>query len=482
MNALTLQSTADLIVLIEQLQAALQKQDAIVREQAQALKVARQEIAALKAEIADLKNGGKGRKQSIAPPPWVKPNTPQGASVNEGAQGEAAKKERKKREVNRTWKRLEPTGIEQHACEHCPDCGHKLGGGWEYSRHQVVEVPPAAIEVIDHVTLARHCGVCGKDCVPKVDISEQTLGRAHWGHRLSSLVAHLRTVGRLPMGSIAQFLEAMWGLHVSRGQISQALQRVARQGAGTYTALREQIRASSYVHADETGWREGGQNGYVWSFSTPAVRYFEYDKSRAHSVPERVLGEGFRGVLVSDFYSGYHYYPGLHQRCWVHLLRDVSELKKAYPSEGVLAWAKQLRDIYDRSKAFSSTCPKARRAARVGFCEEAVAFARPYVGTGLPQSVLSSRIVNFEAELFTFVENVEVPSENNAAERSVRPRVIARKISGGTRSALGSQTMAVLASLFDTWRLRGANGIEECRRMLIQSQRPALAPAPSNSL
>ena len=90
--------------------------------------------------------------------------------------------------------------------------------------------------------------------------------------------------------------------------------------------------------------------------------------------------------------------------------------------------------------------------------------------------------MQFEAELFTFVEHPEVPSENNAAERSVRPRVIARKISGGTRSPEGSKTMAVLASLFETWRLRGEDALEACRQMLIASQKPAVTPASSTLL
>ena len=113
----------------------------------------------------------------------------------------------------------------------------------------------------------------------------------------------------------------------------------------------------------------------------------------------------------------------------------------------------------------------------MSFQAELLELAVPYVDCCLPQSVLCKRLVAFEAELFTFVEHPQVPSENNAAERSVRPRVIARKISGGTRSSEGSNTMAVLASLFETWRLRGENALEACRQMLIASPKPADAPA-----
>jgi transposase len=454
----------------EELIALILQQRSIIEEQAEALKAAQKEIADLKEAIARLKNGGQDKKPPSPPPDWIKQNT-KTANPQEG------QKKRKKRLQNFTWKRREPTQTVPHACEVCPDCGRGLSGGWEYSRRQIIEIPPIALEVVDHVVMARHCGVCGKDCVPALDYTKQTLGGSHYGHHLLSLIAYLRSVCRLPKQSIQALLEVLLGLHLGLGEISQLLHRVAAAGEADYEDLREEVVGSAYVHADETGWRENGQNGYIWSFSTAQVRYFVYDKSRGHGVPERVLREDFRGVLVSDFYGGYNYYLGLHQRCWVHLLREVHELTQKYPTPGVLAWAGKLRDIYDRAKAFSSECPRARCAARLEFQAQILELAYPYEKAGLLQSVLCSRLIQFEAELFTFVEYPFVPSENNAAERSVRPRVIARKISGGTRSSTGSATMAVLSSLFETWRLRGENCLEACRKMLIASQQPKATQA-----
>ena len=90
------------------------------------------------------------------------------------------------------------------------------------------------------------------------------------------------------------------------------------------------------VHADETGWREDGANGYAWTFSTPTERYF-LRRGRHKEVVDEVLDESFSGVLVSDFYAAYHHYPGLKQRCWVHLLRDIHDLKILYPKDRQLA-------------------------------------------------------------------------------------------------------------------------------------------------
>ena len=93
------------------------------------------------------------------------------------------------------------------------------------------------------------------------------------------------------------------------------------------------------VQADETGWRQDGANGYVWTFSTPTQRYF-LRRGRGKGVVDEVLDPSSGGVLVSDFYAAYNHYPGLKQRCWAHLLRDIHDLKGLYPEDAKLAkWA-----------------------------------------------------------------------------------------------------------------------------------------------
>ena len=84
------------------------------------------------------------------------------------------------------------------------------------------------------------------------------------------------------------------------------------------------------VHAGETGWREDGTNGYVWTFSTPAARYF-VQRGRQKAVVDEVLGQAFAGVLVSDFYAAYTHYAGLYQRCWVPLAASDSGAAPALP-------------------------------------------------------------------------------------------------------------------------------------------------------
>ncbi len=444
---------------------------AVVEQQAEMIALLLQQIGELKQEIQHLKGhkGGPGKLPS-EPPDWVKPTVP--------SPDQEEKTPRKKRANAFVRVREKPTKEVVHACSQCPNCGRGLSGGSEYSRRQIIDLPEIAVRIIDHLLLARYCGVCQKACVPSPDLSAVAVGQSRFGQQVHSLVAYLRQVGRLPLRAIAALLSALCGLKVSVGEVARLLDTVAALGEAAYAGLREQLRKSAYTQGDETGWRENGHNGYLWSFSTPSVCYFTYPKTRAGRVVTDVLGEDYSGIVVSDFYAGYNTHLGLHQRCFVHLLRDVHDLKGKFPLPGVLAWCARLRTLYEKAKAFSHPDKRARAKARVGFQQELVALAAPYAHTNLPQSVLCKRLLQFESEMFTFVEYPQVPSENNAAERVIRPRVIARKISGGTRSPAGSQTMAVLSSLFATWQLRGEEGLAACRQMLEDAQkRPVAAPA-----
>ena len=84
---------------------------------------------------------------------------------------------------------------------------------------------------------------------------------------------------------------------------------------------------------------------------------------------------------------------------------------------------------------------------------------------GHPCQTLAKRLLRHQDEVFVFVLVPGVSADNNLAERSLRPLVISRKISGGTRSPQGSQTRMVLTSLFQTWAAQGRNPLVECRRL-----------------
>lgn len=447
-------SREELVEIVQEQQGTILEQHRGIVQLQGAVEALKARVSALEKENEQLRSrlGGGGK----AAPHWVKPNRPQ-----------RRKKQRKKRQSCFVRRRETPTELVEHALEACPECGRRLSGGTVHHSRQVIEIPVTPVRIIEHRVIARYCGVCGKIRMPKLDLSGEVVGRHRVGARLMSLVAYLYIVGRMPKERIQKLLKALYGLHLGLGEMSKILHAVAGCGKAEMQKLFEAVRGSPAVNADETGWREDGVNGYIWSFSTPDVRYFIRDRSRSGKVAENVLGEDYEGVVVSDFYCGYNVLLGRHQRCWVHLVRDLHELVEANPgNRGVAIWAGKVKAVYLRAKAFESDDPKARWRQRLAFEEELCRLARPYFKKDVPQRVLSERIEEFLPELFVFVECPEVPSENNAAERAIRPAVTARKVSGGTRSAKGSETRMALMSLFGTWLLRGEDAMEACRQML----------------
>ena len=182
-----------------------------------------------------------------------------------------------------------------------------------------------------------------------------------------------------------------------------------------------------------------------------------------------MLGESFEGVVVSDFYSAYNIYEGQHQRCWVHLLRDLSELREAHAADSeIVAWCVGVKNLYYLAcqMADEAASQPERLDAVARFTEMARQFGLPYAQADHPCRPLAKRLIRHMDELFLFILYEDLSPDNNLAERSLRSLVVQRKISGGSRSADGSPTCMRLASLFQTWLARQLNPLHECWRLL----------------
>jgi hypothetical protein len=524
-------------------------QVAILREQVRALKAEvhrlRVENARLRGDTpevaADAAEEGaaavpRGRK---APPRWAKANVVR-----------VRVRRPRKRRVPVPGRRCEtPDRRVVHAPSHCPQCATVLRRGRVVGRRQVIDLPVAPVEVIEHVVLERRCPGCGARCrgaMPDLDAEVGPHRRVSW--RVAALVAVLRTKLRLPVAQVQWLLAQLWDLRLSVGAICGLLAEAARAARPAYEGLLAEARASPVVHLDETGWREDGRNGWVWMLTTPTVRLFRFATSRAGAVARALLGTDAEGVIVSDFYIAYDQLDGRHQRCWAHLLRDIHELTEQHPDDaGLRAWAAGMHAIFTDAVAWAAAtgaCPPAERErARLRFEAAVLALCRAEPGgagrsraepagaphaalcqrveryhpelftfvadaavpptnnaaererarlrfeaavlalcraepAGAPHAALCQRVERYHPELFTFVADAAVPPTNNAAERALRPLVIGRKISGGTRSPQGSQTRMILQSVVATWELRGLDPLAEMLTLLRAPRTPLLELAP----
>jgi len=455
-------SREELIALVLQQREFIAEQQQVIAEQKRVIAELQGEVTALREEVAQLREelGRKGE-----PPSWAKPKTPT-----------REKTPRKKR--GRGYGRAcmaDPDEIVEHAVDVCPDCGHHLHGGWKYSSHEEIDLPLGPVRVVRHVRLMRECGVCGRRVAPP---RTGSVGQHHFSARTMSVVAYLHILGRLPLRIIQQTLRLLYQLSVSVGELRKMLDAVAAAGQGAYAELKQAVRGSPVVQADETSWREDGQPGYLWAVITPTIRYFERHATRSGQIIRDILGEEYDGICGCDGYRGYNGLDCWKQRCWVHILRHGHQLTAKYPeATDAHAWVAEMRASYDAACALVlapgyAKLPLAEREAhRLAFERRLRAHAEPARQAEIKEwRNLATFLLDYLNELFVFVQHPEVPAHNNDAERAVRGPVTARKICGGTRSKQGSDSKMTLFSLLQTCQVRDLDVVTAIESMLLGKQ------------
>lgn len=440
------------------------------------------EVAALREENAQLR-AERGEEQPGAstrrPPTWAKAKAPKPATQRE--------RKRRAAEHNHGRRRLPATAVTrtvEHAVATCPHCQTALEGGRAARRVQVIDLPPPPpVEVVEHVLIERRCPHCRRRVRPAAPgDAAGRLGQCRFGPRLVAALAVWRTLERLPIRQLQARLGREHGLALSRGGIMRLLHLAAQQAAPAYAQIRTQVQASPVIHLDETSWREDGQHGYVWVATTPDACLFHRDPSRSGQVVDALLGAQTERAFVTDFSAAYDHCPEQHQRCWAHLWRAIDELQAQHPQDLTLAaWVEAIRAIWHaaaapRPAAEDGEGRAARRArfARARRYERQILACCPAdLPVDRPHAVLAARLRRYLDDLFTFVRDPAVPPTNNLAERRLRPLVIGRKISGGTRSKAGSDDRMILASVLQTALLRGEDPYQTCFAFLATPSPPA---------
>ena len=432
------------------------------------------EIDLLKIRMVDLeeklnqKVSPENQKREI--PSWVKMNV------------KSKKKKSRKKRLN-AFVRLKdtPTNTVFHSHEKCPNCDGLLGKpSVAYSR-QIIDIPILPATITEHIIFKRYCVSCKERFYPTPDLSSSVVGSHRIGINLMALISTMKEELRLPIEKIKNHLQVFYRLKISEGEIVKIAHKVATFGKSQYEEIKTNVLKSNVIHADETGGRENGRNGYFWNFSNTTHQFLLYRHSRGSKIVREVLGkdgENFEGVLTTDFYAAYNEYTGFHQRCWVHYLRDIKNLKSEYPKDKLLKkWSKDIYQIYERAKEYSGPSDNVplglketmREEKEIYFKKQLTDICNPYLGQQTVFSTLNARALKYISELFTFIRFPNILSDNNLAERSLRHLVVSRKISGGTRSKKGSETKSILGSLFGTWRLQNLNPFEQTKLLLLQA-------------
>jgi hypothetical protein len=187
-------------------------------------------------------------------------------------------------------------------------------------------------------------------------------------------------------------------------------------------------------------------------------------------VVKDVLGQAFTGTLVSDFYGAYDQLDCPKQKCLTHLLREIKEEGEKDEVFAGDAWVMKLRKwckdaMAQKKKWKQPSDPKYERGASrlEDRLDELIRIEPGHVEA----KRLSKRLKKHRPNLTRFLWEEALEPTNNPAARALRPMVVARKISGGSRSAEAAQAWSKLSSILATQEQNGKNVLLETKKLLV---------------
>lgn len=332
----------------------------------------------------------------------------------------------------------------------CPDCGTTLEDKGTKTR-TVMDCQPVKMKKVLYHLQRKHCPKCKKLISAK---PPGVLAKCLYSNQLLTYAAVQHYIYGNTLGQI----EKQTGIGYS--SLVDAMHQLSKRLKDVPKALIEAYRASLVKHADETGWRTDGNNGYAWLFCTPKISIFRIRKTRSASVPREVFGEkSVPGVLVVDRYNGYNKMPCLMQYCYAHLLRTTKDLEKDFPENVeiksfVEALAPQLINAISLRTLDITDRQFKRQAAKIK--NEILNIVNRPAKHPAIQKIQD--IFREKADrLYRWADDRNVPADNNLAERELRPLVIARKISFGSQSDAGARTREILMTVVHTLKKRSTD-------------------------
>jgi transposase len=332
----------------------------------------------------------------------------------------------------------------------CPQCGGALENKG-MRRRLVRECRPIESEEIVFELPVEYCSCCARTLSTP---APAVFPKAVLGNQLLTNAVEMSYLHGIPLGRVCEQLE------VGPGALVGMYHRLANLLHKVPEKLVEKYRQAPVKHADETGWRTNGKNGYAWLFATSALSIFQFEKTRASRVAKAVFGDKpLPGVLVVDRYAGYNKAPCAIQYCLAHLLREVHDAEKEFPDSievksfvatvaPLLALAIGLRAQNLSGNSFQK---KATQVAAE--LKEAMASPAQHLAIRRIQDIF----VDNEPRLYHWARDRMIPADNNLAERDLRPTVIARKTSFGSQSDAGAKTRGILMTIFHTLKKQGGN-------------------------
>jgi transposase len=446
-----------------------------VLEQQQALAEKDQAIAALTAQLAQLKSQhtDQGIARTVNQPTSKKPEWDKDGNLKRpGTQ--PRKLRRGKRPGSGNQRKLKPIDS-THVVElnDCPKCGTDLSARPASNKPgriiEDIEPPPAKTTVVKEIEQLKWCPTCQEMVSSK---SERALPGSDVGLNATIEIAYLWVMSALSLPKIQALLDAFRALRLSSAGISRMMIRLSGILQPVYEEILADVKDGVRIWADETGWRVKGKLWWLWIFANRRSAFYWAEHCRGTAVVERLLGPFFFGVLIVDGWCAYHQIVCAKQTCMAHIFRKIRAFIEAYPQyRSMMTVYRKLRRLIRDGEKLQQARPEIpdpvfqrRLQALHRRLDELLAWPSP----NAVLAKLIEKVRRQRQHILTFVEHEGAPAHNNYGEYIIKKGVLKRKVSGGSMSADGAKAYACIQSIAMTCQLRNLSFHAFLRASLVQ--------------
>jgi transposase len=326
-------------------------------------------------------------------------------------------------------------------------------------RRQISELPeikPVVIETRQHEVI---CPCCGERQVGQ--LPEGLEAGRYFGPRLEALVTILHHEHHIGFERLVQICGEVFHLPLSEGGAVAIVQRAGQAVQAEAEAIGKRVRQSAILGSDETSARVNGRNYWHWVFVGGECEYHLIVPSRGYEVIESFMGECEADVWVCDCWKAQLNAPArLRQICLAHQIRNLQGLIDRRPQ---LRWAKEMQALFRQAIRLGN---HRQQMTERGYQRQVLILhkhlerllQRRFRGLG---TNLLERYRKYRDSLFVFLQRSDVPADNNACERALRPSVIHRKVMGSFRSEWGPQAYAALTTVLNTAKRHGESAFQK---------------------
>ena len=282
----------------------------------------------------------------------------------------------------------------------------------------------------------------------------------NFGRNLIAFVVYQIIELYIPQGTIQRSLARVFGYYFKvTAQVYQFKAIAAHFYRETQELILNRIVRGSLVQVDETRANVRGKAGYVWVFANLHEVTYLYSDSREGGIAQATLS-GFKGVLISDFFSAYDSFDCPQQKCLLHLMRDLNGeiLRNPYDEElkrmisGFAQLLKEIVETVDRFGLKKHFLHKHHRSVDRFYRQ--ITWADPQSEAAIK---CKQRFEKNQGKLFTFLDYDGVPWNNNNAEHAIKAFAALRDVMEGSSTQKGVEEYLILLSVCQTCKYSGVD-------------------------